>query len=105
VPLALKVVRVEVPEGLGEGDVRLAVERDELLKFMAEELGRPLLKILALDKLAEGSELTGQDIVELGRQHQHLRRFKGGWWSSYGRRGRPCRSMGKRLPYEIKACE
>ena len=36
--------------------------------ILADELGKLLLKTLVLDKLAEGSELTEEDIAELDKR-------------------------------------
>jgi len=63
-----RTVGIRLPEELA-----ILLERDEVLKSMAEgllaeELGRLLLKVLVLDKLAERSELTEQDVVELDKR-------------------------------------
>jgi len=63
-----RTVGIRLPEELA-----ILLERDEVLKSMAEgllaeELSRLLLKVLVLDKLAERSELTEQDVVELDKR-------------------------------------
>jgi len=63
-----KPVSILLPE-----EIAILLEQDELLRSMAEsiladELRRLLLKTLVLDKLAEGSELTEEDIAELDKR-------------------------------------
>lgn len=63
-----KAITITLPEELAA-----LLEEDELLKSMAEslladELRELLLKVLVLDKLAEGSEFTEDDVAELDRR-------------------------------------
>ena len=63
-----KTITITLPEELAA-----LLEEDELLKSMAEslladELRKLLLKVLVLDKLAEGSELTEDDVAELDKK-------------------------------------
>jgi len=63
-----KPVSILLPE-----EIAILLEQDDLLRSMAEsiladELRRLLLKTLVLDKLAEGSELTEEDIAELDKR-------------------------------------
>ena len=63
-----KPVSILLPE-----EIAILLEQDDLLRSMAEsiladELRRLLLKTLVLDKLAEGSELTEEDIAEIDKR-------------------------------------
>jgi len=63
-----KTMTITLPEELAA-----LLEEDELLKSMAEslladELRKLLLKVLVLDKLAESSELTEDDVAELDKK-------------------------------------
>ena len=63
-----KTITITLPEELAA-----LLEEDELLKSMAEslladELRKLLLKVLVLDKPAEGSELTEDDVAELDKK-------------------------------------
>jgi len=63
-----KTITITLPEELAA-----LLEEDKLLKSMAEslladELRKLLLKVLVLDKLAESSELTEDDVAELDKR-------------------------------------
>ena len=63
-----KTMTITLPEELAA-----LLEEDKLLKSMAEslladELRKLLLKVLVLDKLAESSELTEDDVAELDKK-------------------------------------
>ena len=71
-----RVVNIFLPE-----EIAAILERDDTLKLMvenllAEELSKFILKILALDKIAEGSKLTKEDIERLDKQIKRGIRLK-----------------------------